>query len=97
MKYKQYIRSDMWRDLREKRLKMDAYQCTRCFSTTNLQVHHRKYPDSWHKDNTANLQTLCQSCHLSKHGRHCAPEYRRPFVHISEVLPRVLAQMGMAV
>lgn len=39
--------------------------CEECNSTTNLHIHHKKYPATSLKD----IQILCCSCHFCKHRK----------------------------
>ena len=62
--YRDYLRSDRWRDLRSKRLAIDEYRCQRCGSPYGLQVHHLAYPlDLGTEDPYTDLITLCGPCH----------------------------------
>ena len=64
--YTELLRDPRWQRKRLEILERDEWRCTDCGdSTTNLQVHHRRYlygkmpwevPDHW-------LETLCESCH----------------------------------
>lgn len=59
---------DDWALRREFVLKRDMHRCTKCGSTSNLQVHHI-VPRSLYVDHSAsNLTTLCVHCHASEDG-----------------------------
>lgn len=63
-----YLHTDVWRTLREKRLRFDDYRCQRCGTAKNLQVHHLRYPDIWGTENIReDLITLCDECHNTIH------------------------------
>lgn len=68
MTYEQYISSQLWKDKREERLKLDGYRCRLCDhdgSLHRLEVHHR--PSSYAKipnESVADdLIILCRLCH----------------------------------
>lgn len=65
MKYTDYLKSDYWKVLRKKRLKLDNYKCAKCGETSNLQVHHKTYIFRGYgiPDEINNLITLCKNCH----------------------------------
>lgn len=63
-----YLQTDVWRELRTKRLRLDNYQCQNCGTAMNLQVHHIRYPEVWGTENIyTDLITLCDDCHKSAH------------------------------
>ncbi len=61
--------SKAWKNLREKRLQKDGYQCQKCGSAINVQVHHIRYPDAWGHETIDDLVTLCDSCHKEIHNK----------------------------
>jgi len=68
-----YLQTDVWRELRNERLKLDHYQCQYCGTANNVQVHHLKYPSIWGmEDVEADLITLCASCHAETHKHDIA-------------------------
>ena len=71
MKYKDYLKSDYWKILRGKRLKLDNYKCIRCGKTSNLEVHHNTYISRGYgvSDEIDNLITLCRDCHQEHHDK----------------------------
>ena len=68
-RYRQYLRSDHWRQLRRRILARDGYTCTDCGSREKLQVHHLCYRPVLEDALDADLATLCQECHKKVHGR----------------------------
>ncbi|MCA9980243.1 MAG: HNH endonuclease, partial [Anaerolineales bacterium] len=68
MNYEEYMRSDAWRQKREKRLEIDGHCCRMCDhdgSLYRLEVHHRpssykRIPNESVEDD---LTTLCVRCH----------------------------------
>ena len=63
-----YLQTDIWRAIRNRRIRMDCYQCQMCGTAKNLHVHHIRYPDVWGTENVEDdLITLCDSCHAKVH------------------------------
>jgi hypothetical protein len=56
-----------YREIRKKRLQLDAHRCVKCSGKDHLTVHHRVPRSEGGKDDLANLETLCAKCHLSVH------------------------------
>lgn len=71
IKYRDYLKSDYWKVLRKKRLKLDNYRCTQCGKTSNLEVHHKTYIFRGYgvSDEINNLITLCRNCHQEQHDK----------------------------
>jgi 5-methylcytosine-specific restriction endonuclease McrA len=71
--YQALLQSEHWQKRRKQILERDNYNCVRCGSTHNLNVHHRQYHkktesfiNPWaYKSN--NLVTLCRPCHQLGH------------------------------
>lgn len=66
--YSEYLQTKHWKSLRSVALKRFDYQCARCGSAKNLQVHHVNYenmglPGSELED----LIVLCNKCHEEVH------------------------------
>jgi hypothetical protein len=54
-----------WHERRLQVLQRDGVACTRCGTTNDLQVHHKRGLQSWKQQD---LETLCRKCHLQAHG-----------------------------
>jgi len=66
--YDEYMKSDIWRAVRSKRLILDGFRCQLCGSVQHLEVHHMKYPEQWGgEDIDHDLITLCADCHHRLH------------------------------
>lgn len=66
--YDDYLNTDVWRELRNQRLKLDHYRCDQCGTGINVTVHHLRYPDIWGAESIEDdLVTLCASCHARVH------------------------------
>lgn len=71
--HEDYLQTDVWRELRDARLKLDNYQCRKCGSAINVEVHHIRYPAIWGTENVmTDLITLCASCHATIHKNDIA-------------------------
>lgn len=65
-----YLQTEVWRELRNERLKKDMFQCQMCGKATNVVVHHLQYPKIWGTENVdMDLITLCRECHDKVHSR----------------------------
>ena len=62
----QYLKSPEWQAKRKQVLTRDRYKCTNCSSTSNLNIHHKRY-DTLTKEPIAHLVALCQICHNALH------------------------------
>lgn len=71
--YGEYLRSEHWLRIREKRLGIDGYRCVDCgfvgCEENPLQVHHKTYDRLYCENIHTDLITLCKSCHEKEHGR----------------------------
>ena len=64
--YQDFLLSDEWQSLAEKRKRLDNYKCVCCGSTSNLNVHHITYKYG-RICGTEWLRTLCHNCHVVVH------------------------------
>ena len=64
--YQEYMESDAWRDLRNRKYTENGYRCQACGvkynDTSCLEVHHTHY-DSFTFEDTSDLLVLCLLCH----------------------------------
>ncbi|MGL5749650.1 MAG: HNH endonuclease, partial [Paraclostridium sp.] len=68
-KYKEYLKSDKWSEIRKIILSRDNNKCVKCSSSKNLQVHHSTYDNIFNEENNLDdLVTLCKTCHNVEHG-----------------------------
>jgi 5-methylcytosine-specific restriction endonuclease McrA len=67
-KYKQYLQSKEWLQLRLDILTLRP-KCEKCGYGKNLQVHHLHYKNIF-KEEPSDLMVLCNKCHLKEHGLH---------------------------
>lgn len=66
-KYKKYLGSNEWKNIRNKRLERDGFKCVCCGAAANLEVHHTTY-DRIGNENIEDLITLCKDCHKAIHN-----------------------------
>ena len=63
--YRDYLASDLWREVRLRALRRDRFAC-RCCGDRATQVHHRKYEYRVMKGEVlGHLLSLCERCHKS--------------------------------
>ena len=78
--YKSYLRSKLWKEIRERQLAKEStcYGCSKSTEFAQIQVHHGAY----HHDNLTgrtlmDLYTVCSRCHrfseITKRGRKRNP------------------------
>lgn len=69
--YTAYLKSDHWRDLRDKVLYRDGYQCQlqlRGCTRAATQVHHITYAHVT-REKMSELTSVCTNCHEQQHER----------------------------
>ena len=76
LKFREYMLSDFWKDMRYKRLKKDNFQCVLCKAKENLICHHLTYQRVF-KENINDLIILCKRCHNRIHW--ISPPAKQPF------------------
>lgn len=87
MTYEEQLLTPEWAVKREEIMRRDWYMCTRCMSTKQLQVHHKRYQPgkmAWEYEGwfALDLVTLCRKCHCAEHG---VPYEEKPaFNHIPD-------------
>jgi len=68
-KYRQYLLTDHWKQIRSKVIERDGNACCRCKCTAQLQVHHKIYRATPFDTILEDLETLCETCHAGVHGK----------------------------
>lgn len=68
MRYKDYIKSDRWREVAEAKKQSVGNKCEICNSSKRLQVHHRTY-ERLGNENENDLTVLCWYCHAKFHNK----------------------------
>ena len=66
VQYKEYIRSDAWRNKRDNAIEAAEGKCRSCGSRCGLCVHHLHYRTLFN-ENIEDLEVLCRSCHTREH------------------------------
>lgn len=89
--YSEYLKTDHWQEIRQKRIEMDNHRCYLCNKARRLNVHHLRYDNLGHEVVEKDLVTLCYRCHKMVHNvidgskkeytvfeakRRCAPNSR---------------------
>lgn len=67
VKYFNYMRSAKWQKLRARCFERDGYQCRKCGSAKNLEMHHTAYKHLRQSEEINDAATLCRSCHRKVH------------------------------
>jgi hypothetical protein len=72
--YKEFLKTEFWREVRDEVKRRDHYRCALCASQAGLNVHHRTYEhhgfeDMWLRD----LICLCRNCHAKFHDKLVEP------------------------
>lgn len=68
-KYKTYLESKEWQDLKIDLIQRRGCKCEKCKkqkSAERLQVHHLTYKNIY-KESAADLVVLCAKCHMLEH------------------------------
>ena len=69
------IPSRVWDRARRLALQRDGHRCQRCGRAGILEVHHLvALEDGGSALDLANLETLCQKCHIDHHRPEISPE-----------------------
>jgi hypothetical protein len=66
--YKQYLKSDKWKAIRNKILEKFNGTCVVCDAQTQVDVHHKTYKNIGH-ENEDDLIVLCRTCHAKFHEK----------------------------
>ena len=63
--HREYLNSPAWKEIRQKVLERDGYECQKCHNPGS-DVHHKTY-EHWGKEPLDDLVTLCRPCHDNHH------------------------------
>jgi 5-methylcytosine-specific restriction endonuclease McrA len=68
-KYKQYLQSKQWQEIRQRVLTRDRYVCQACLRNRASQVHHLSYElyNKMGKSAAFELASICNACHGAIH------------------------------
>ena len=66
--YYDYLKSPQWQSVRDAALKRANYQCEKCKSAKNLEVHHITYKRLGY-ELPEDLIVLCKDCHENVHSK----------------------------
>lgn len=69
--YSDYIKSNAWRDRKNKYFQTHKRQCNACYSTLFVQVHHMVYRKKlFGIEPDEHLMVLCSPCHIEYHQKN---------------------------
>ncbi len=66
-KYREYLNSDHWKQVRSEALARANYRCQLCKNPLRIQVHHNNYRCLGHETDK-DVIVLCRKCHSKHHG-----------------------------
>lgn len=66
--YKNYLKTNHWKEKRKKVLKNAKFKCQLCSKTDNLHVHHNTYKNIGN-EKKEDLIVLCEGCHKKFHDK----------------------------
>lgn len=69
-KYKQYLRSEEWANIKVDLITLRGNRCQRCGkkkALSKLQVHHKTYKNIF-LENPEDLELVCAPCHMAEHN-----------------------------
>lgn len=69
MPYADYLKTDRWMIVCQRRKALDGYQCRDCGEMEFLNVHHLTYENRG-LESLEDLVTLCDECHRKRHGKN---------------------------
>lgn len=64
--YREFLRSDYWKDLRKRKLQEVGNKCELCGRKDSLQVHHLNY-ETVGREELSDLKVVCADCHKYIH------------------------------
>lgn len=64
--YKEYIKTQEWKEKRDLCIKLANYQCNRCGCKHQLQAHHLTYKNIF-KEKQEDIECLCRKYHQKEH------------------------------
>lgn len=66
--YREYLRTPHWAECKRNALEWACHRCQVCYSSQQLQVHHRTYERLWN-ELLSDLTVLCDPCHAKFHDK----------------------------
>ena len=72
--YEHYLGTGQWQEKRKLVFKRDNYQCQKCGTGKNLNVHHITYENLYNEE-IEDLTTLCKPCHEKIHKHDIKAKY----------------------
>jgi len=72
-KYREYLRSEAWRNKRIEVLKKHGSNCRICGSPYRIEIHHKRYTKRGESilgnESTSDLLSICHDCHMLWHRK----------------------------
>ena len=89
-KYRDYLKSDIWKEKRDMVFTKKGRKCEKCFSEHNLAIHHWTYRRIYN-ETLSDLFVLCNNCHYELHEIFWTRDLLRAtkaFIKWEEYIPR---------
>ncbi len=68
--YRLFLKTDYWKEVRQKVISRDKRACTKCGRSDKLHVHHTTYANHLKEHrHLGDLITLCEDCHKKEHQK----------------------------
>ena len=67
-KYREYLKSDHWKNFRIEYYKANERKCIECGSTNDLNLHHLTY-ERLGREKLEDVVCLCNTCHFKLHEK----------------------------
>lgn len=82
-KYKKFLKSEYWYNVRTLVFQRDGHKCSRCPETKTLQVHHLRYDHHGEEHlHLEDLIILCRNCHKKEHNKKIKKKPKPPFFFV---------------
>lgn len=67
MTYKEYLKTQHWKEVREFKLLKYGYKCQLCGSENDIHIHHNNYECLFNENIHTDLISMCNECHKKFH------------------------------
>lgn len=103
MNYKQYLKSEHWKQTKEKAYIILGRKCNRCGSKNYLNIHHKHYQNIG-CELIEDLEVVCKSCHEKIHDinrseiptKYAAKKIRKEIKRIRSMVSRNILNQNEA-
>ncbi len=93
-RFKQYMRSSEWRQLKSERRAVTGNCCEVCGRRGRLVGHHVNYPNDPYNCTVDDIEMICERCHNKLHAERSRDKNRRD--HAGEELAILGARQAQA-